>query len=68
MAEGGGNETDSCGGVVVVHRDGTVRCSVPDCADGVNAKRHVLFASCSETSLEPCRICSFAMSRVAKAT
>jgi len=58
-----GREMDHCGGIVVVHQDGTVLCSTPECAVGTSAKSHALFASCSEITLDRCELCDLVRSR-----
>lgn len=51
---------DHCAGFVVIHRNGLVRCSIPECAKGTNAKSHTLFAWCSDATAGRCPLCGFA--------
>jgi len=50
-----------CGGLVVVHRSGTLTCSEPSCDDDWEVRspfeRHVSFFSCDAALGEPCGDC-----------
>jgi hypothetical protein len=48
-----GSDLDHCHGTLVVHLDGSVDCTEPDCVD-VDSVRHTLVVGCDDAMFDGC--------------
>jgi hypothetical protein len=49
---------DYCGGAVIIHRDGALLCTIPECTKRSEAKSHRIFVPCFEVFYDRCHHCA----------